>query len=874
MDRLHPKNISLNAKVAFLGIGSVLITSLALVGLAMWQSSQYNRLAQGQVAIMGIAGLLITVLMGLLGTFAAWTITRPLRQMTTVAESIARGNLDQRMDIHSHEEIGKLAQTFNLMTDRLEQTMEGLRGSEEEYRFIFEKALEGIFQMSFAGHILKANPELVRMFGYESEDELKANMDLPSQLYVNPEDRDANLYEILEHGEVLRKEIELYKKDRQRIWVSISAAMVCELGKPLFIQGFVTDITDQRRAEDELKKFSKLQSIVLDNSTVGIAFVRDRIIEWINPRFLELFEFEKEQVLGKSTRQLYIDEASFENTVRIAYPVLAQGQKAAFELEMHKGSGASFWCRLEGNALDAASPKDGSIWIWEDITDRKNAEKEIRRLNEDLEQRVIQRTTQLKALNATLSKEILDRKEAEKALGFRLKCENLIAKVSADFVGREIHQLDQSITHALETLGSFIEADRCYIGLFTGGELEMHITHEWTAPGIEASAEAQDQNFSAVLPWLHGELNKLVPVWIPRTMELPRAASIEKGYFENRGAKSSLIIPIDYEANLHGFVAFEAVQSEKAWREDNDVSDLLWTASQFLASALQSKRFEEQRLAFEAQLNQAQKLESVGQLAAGIAHEINTPIQYVGDNIHFLQEAFADLLKLIDKIGQLAASTEAREHRPGTCKEIEEARASSDVEYYRDEVPKAIGQSIDGIQRVTKIVRAMKDFSHPDIGEKVPTDINRAIETTVTVARNEWKYVAEVQLDLDSNLPLVDCIASEINQVVLNLIVNAAHAIGEKAGEGARERGLIRITTKSEGEMAEIRIQDTGTGIPESHRARVFDPFFTTKSVGRGTGQGLSIAYNVVAKKHSGTIRFETETGKGTTFIVCIPLHG
>ena len=166
----------------------------------------------------------------------------------------------------------------------------------------------------------------------------------------------------------------------------------------------------------------------------------------------------------------------------------------------------------------------------------------------------------------------------------------------------------------------------------------------------------------------------------------------------------------------------------------------------------------------------------------------------------------------------------------------------------------------------------MKDFSHPDFEAKAPTDLNQAIESTVTVARNEWKYVADLDLVLDPQLPLVPCLPGEINRVILNLVVNAAHAIGDVVGAGAGGKGRIRVSTSRQGDWAEIRVQDTGTGIPEPVRARIFDPFFTTKAVGKGTGQGLSLAHLVVVKQHGGTIEFETVLGQGTTFIVRLPL--
>ena len=280
-----------------------------------------------------------------------------------------------------------------------------------------------------------------------------------------------------------------------------------------------------------------------------------------------------------------------------------------------------------------------------------------------------------------------------------------------------------------------------------------------------------------------------------------------------------------------------------------------------------------QRKLLESQLVQAQKLESIGQLAAGIAHEINTPTQYVGDNTRFLQDTFSDFCKLIDKFRELHKACGNGGATDNLIREIDLAEKEADVEYLVEEIPKAIQQSLEGIERIAKIVRAMKDFSHPGMDEKSPIDINRAIESTVTVARNEWKYVADMETDYDASLPLIPCFPGEFNQAILNIIINAAHAIADVVGDGSKRKGIITIGTRHVGEWAEIRIQDTGTGIPEAIRSKIFDPFFTTKEVGKGTGQGLSIAHSIVAKKHGGAITFETEVGKGTTFIIRIPIE-
>ena len=277
------------------------------------------------------------------------------------------------------------------------------------------------------------------------------------------------------------------------------------------------------------------------------------------------------------------------------------------------------------------------------------------------------------------------------------------------------------------------------------------------------------------------------------------------------------------------------------------------------------------RKRLESCLFQAQKLESIGQLAAGIAHEINTPTQFIGDNVTFLQDVFKDLHGLSLQINRLLEAARNQSFAPGLTEEIEKTIQSINLDELATEVPKSINQALSGVQRVAKIVQAMKDFSHPGTEFKTPVDINRAIESTLTVCRNEWKYVADLQTDFDSSLPLVCCLPGEFNQAILNIVVNAAHAISDRVGKNGK--GVIGVSTRQRGDRVEIRIRDTGTGIPEAVRGRIFDPFFTTKEVGKGTGQGLAIARFVVVDKHQGEIFFETAMGQGTTFVLRLPLR-
>jgi signal transduction histidine kinase len=279
-----------------------------------------------------------------------------------------------------------------------------------------------------------------------------------------------------------------------------------------------------------------------------------------------------------------------------------------------------------------------------------------------------------------------------------------------------------------------------------------------------------------------------------------------------------------------------------------------------------------EKMALECELRHAQKLEAIGQLAAGIAHEINTPIQYIGDNTSFLQEAFTDLSALIsrflDYMAKLNEESKCREE----AKKLTDLTEEADLAYLVEEIPNALEQTLEGVQRVSKIVKAMREFSHPGTDKKVEVDLNNSIESTITVARNEWKYVAEMELQLADDLPLVPCYPGEMNQVFLNLIINAAHAISDVLDEGRAGKGKITISTHVNGDKAGVHIGDNGGGIPVEVQDRIFDPFFTTKEVGKGTGQGLAIARAVVVEKHGGSIRFETAKGLGTTFIIELPL--
>jgi len=260
-----------------------------------------------------------------------------------------------------------------------------------------------------------------------------------------------------------------------------------------------------------------------------------------------------------------------------------------------------------------------------------------------------------------------------------------------------------------------------------------------------------------------------------------------------------------------------------------------------------------QRKELETQLVHAQKMEAVGQLASGIAHEINSPSQFANDNIRFLKDATDGFIKKLDQ--------------------SPDAPSDDDINFFKENAPEAVEQAAEGISRITTIVKSMKNFAYRDAqSAKRPNDLNQAIRSTTVVATNEWKYHAELDLQLQEGIPMVPCNIGEINQVVLNLIVNGAHAIRDRFKEGTKGNLVVSSRHYPDHDCVIIAIADNGGGIPHEVQTRIFEPFFTTKEVGVGTGQGLAIAHNVIVKSHGGQIWFDSKDGQGTTFYIKLPM--
>jgi len=292
----------------------------------------------------------------------------------------------------------------------------------------------------------------------------------------------------------------------------------------------------------------------------------------------------------------------------------------------------------------------------------------------------------------------------------------------------------------------------------------------------------------------------------------------------------------------------------------------------YIRQAIEHYYMKADNLRLSALLAESKKIGAMASLAAGVAHEINTPTQYIGENLRFLLESFQDIEVLLNKYENLR---NLASQYGGTFTELiadlDSFTERIEIDYLREEIPSALTQSLEGTQRVVDIVSAMKLFCHPGLDEISPSNINHGIMSTITLSRNEWKYVADLKTELDPHLPLVNCRPGEINQVILNIIINAAHSIEEKLTLHPEEKGKIIIQTSYDDDSVELRISDNGMGIPPAIQSRIFDHFFTTKKIGKGTGQGLAIAYSVIVEKHQGRIQYETSLGQGTTFIIQLP---
>jgi PAS domain S-box-containing protein len=658
------------------------------------------------------------------------------------------------------------------------------------------------------------------------------------------------------------------------------------------------DITGMQQARNVLRESEeKFRRILASSPDVAWTSNRHGRTTYVSPRIEEVLGFKQQEIYRGGTR-LWLNQIHAEDFGRVerAYAALFE-QRLPYDQEYRIRRNDETWIWVHDRA-SSPHEEDGELYadgFLTDITSRKQAEAELTsqaafleaQANSSLDgllvvdrqgQRLMvnERLFQLFNIPAELRPERDDGKMLEYVVTLIKDPESFVARVQYLY-----HHPDETSRDEIELKNGVI-LDRYSSPVVD--KSGAYYGRTWTFRDITERKRNEDalQQLSLAV--------EQSPVSVVITDPQRKITYVNRKFTECTGYTADEVIGQDPQS-LNGEQSNAAVFQNlwatitqgKVWRGEfcntKKNGELFWETATVtpmtnpkgeITHYLAVKEDVTEHRALETQLRHAQKLEGIGQLAAGIAHEINTPTQFVTDNLTFLKDSWKASAELLDQY-RAAIRNASGNLPPDVVAALEQAEQNCDFEFIAAEVPRAIEQSLDGAGRVAKIVRAMKEFSHPDAADKTATDLNKTIDSTITVARNEWKYVSDLVRDFDEDLPAIICYPGDINQVVLNLIVNAAHAIKEKIHEG--EKGQISVATRLRGEFVEISVADTGAGIPEAIRGRVFDPFFTTKEVGKGTGQGLALAYTVVVKKHGGKIWFETEVGKGTTFFVALPIH-
>lgn len=774
--------------------------------------------------------------------------------------------------------------------------------SEKRYRDIIENAGDSIILHESNGQILHVNTQATHELGYSYEEMLTMSIQdislVANQIIIREVAR------TVISGEQLTFVTEHIRKDGSNFPVEVRVSQI-DYGGDQVILSIARDITDRKQAENDLKS-SKDYLVNILNNIGDPVFVKDdqHKLTLVNDAFCSTFGRFREDIIGKTLVE-DVPPNEQDHFLAIDRQVLANGKENSCEETLTvKGSKTSTILTKKTRYV-AENGDKYLIGVIRDITERKQAEKDLsesearyRSLIENQRDLVCRFAPdgKLNFVNeiyctffSMSPKELIGSKwqpllvdddvELMNEILSTLSHKNptIIIEIRVRSGKGEIHWMQFSNSGIFDSQGNLLEIQsvgrditdrkkseeallkseeryaRAVRGTTDGlwdwsvvtneyyfsprckellGFAEDELTNEYET----FFSRVHPHDVSRVQEAINAHLEQCIPYNIKHRL---RTKSGDYKWFHVRGMA---------ERDEHG----------KAVIMSGSITDI----TEFIQAEVEKEKLERQLL-------QTQKLEAVGQLASGIAHEINSPSQYIGTNIAFLDEAFSEILTMFASI---QADSDVLKQEKSVSPKLAEILEKADWEYLSEEIPNAIKQSKEGILRVSSIVQAMKEFSHPGGRSKEPADLNHIIANTVTVARNEWKYVANVESNFDKNIPLTPVFINEMGQVVLILLVNAAQAIAEKLGDNPTdEKGTITITTSVLENGIQVRMSDTGMGIPKPVRPRIFDPFYTTKMVGKGTGQGLAIAYDVVTAKHGGKIDFTTEIGQGTQFTIWLP---
>lgn len=716
-----------------------------------------------------------------------------------------------------------------------------LHESEQNFRTFFNTVDDLFFVSTPEGRILFSNRAVCEKLGYE-EEELQG-MHL---LDVHPpacRQEAERIFGAMLRGEEHMCPIPLQRKDGSTLPVETRAWLGTWNGDTC-LYGACKDLS---RQEEALQMFHKL----FDNNPalMTLSSIPDRVFMNVNNAFLETLGYERDEVLGKTADELHLYED--ENQKRIVNEILMlRGAIDREELRVRGKRGAVLSGLFSGEIIENQGKKF-LLTVMTDITLQKKAEKLLRR---------------------------------------SVELETRVAEMASHFVNIGAETIDSEIEGGLGRIGRSMGIDRAYVFLFSNVDETMTNTHEWCAPGIEAAREHLQGLPLTTFPWWICKLKRQECISVQRVDDLGPEAVAEKDILLSQGIQSILVVPLVWNNRVEGFIGFDAVTAAHEWSPtERSALEFLGT---IIINALKRKGMDEElarhREALEAlnrtleekvrertrQLEETQqqlllqdKMASVGQLAAGIAHEINNPVGFVSLNFATMESSMRAVMGLLQEyreaLKEADSATSGEMYDRLRCRE-EEIK----LDFITRDFDALLAESHEGFERITSIINSMRDFSRADTsGHREGYDLNKRVRDTLIISRNAYKYHADVEFE-EGDIPMTQCVPSQINQVLLNLIVNAAQAIESRPD---MERGLIHIRTWQTDDAVWCAVRDNGSGIAEEQQRRVFDPFFTTKDAGKGTGLGLSISYDIIVSKHKGTFQVQSRKGEGATFLFSLP---
>ncbi len=698
---------------------------------------------------------------------------------------------------------------------KLKQELAASRKKATQYLKFIEKAFDIIYETDENGKFTFVNRVTQAITGYTRKDLVGCHY----LEFVSPDFQEevARVYgrQFVNKIRNTYFELPLITRNRDKIWLGQHVQLLMHGKKATGFQAIARDITRQKQTEEALKKYQEELEILVETRTIDLK----KKNETLN---LEIAERKQVEAALRVSEEKY--RTILETIEDGYYEVDLNGNMTFFNDAMTRINGYSRAEMLGMNNRQYTDAVNAKILFQEFNRIFRSGDP-----SKGLQYEVITKTGERRNLATSVS---LIRDRSGNPVGFRGISRDITELKQAEEALQKAHAKMTLLINSISSILIAVSEDNRIIFWNTEAEKQFGIPEE----------EVLGKPLKEVNIQWDGD-------------------HIVRGILVSRKENSSVwmdninFIQVDGKEGLLG-IKIDPVFGEKSLE---------------METLIQGANITQRRI-MENQLAQAQKLESIGQLAAGIAHEINTPIQYVGDNVHFLKSSFEDLNQVLKKYGALIKSIKEGLAFDREIDELENILQTIKIDYLLQEIPRAIQQTLDGVGRVSRIVQSIKAFSHPGKEGKVDFDINQAVETTMLVARNEWKYVAELFTDLDPSLPLVSCVPGDINQVFLNLLVNAAQAVSEVVKGGTEGKGRISISTRHDDSWVEIRISDTGYGIPSGIQSRIFDPFFTTKEAGKGTGQGLAISHTAIVERHHGFLTFDTEIDRGTTFIVRLPI--